>query len=304
MHDHTHHHGHIHSHGSESTKNIRTAFLLNILFAIIELIGGLITNSVAILSDALHDFGDSISLGVAWYLQKLSNKKRDKNYSYGYKRFSLLGAVFISFILIIGSVFVIKECVARLMEPQEPNAKGMLILAVLGIVVNGIAVLRLRKGKSFNEKAVTLHMLEDVLGWAAVLIASIVMMIVYVPVLDPIMSIMITLWVLYNAYRNLKNTFQVLLQETPKDIDIEKLKSELLSIDKVVEIHDFHLWSLDGENHIMTFHVVVQNLRVEDVDPLRCKIREIASVFGIKHTTIEIETAEGGKACDCNCEEE
>ena len=304
MHDHSHSHNHSHHchHHTESTKNIRTAFFLNILFAIIELIGGLLTNSIAILSDALHDFGDSISLGVAWYLQKLSGKKSDKNYSYGYKRFSLLGAVFISLVLIIGSLFVIKECISRFMEPQEPNPLGMLLLAVLGIVVNGIAVLRLKKGTSFNEKAVMLHMLEDVLGWAAVLVGSIVMMIVYVPILDPILSLIITAWVLYNAYKNLKQTFKVLLQETPRNIDIQQLKSNLLAIEKVIEIHDFHLWSLDGENHIMTLHVVVDNFVAEDIEPLKRRIRETAVHSGISHTTIEIEMSQTEGSCTCNCE--
>ena len=304
MHIHNHHHNDEHSHDSKPMKNIRTAFFLNIIFAIIELIGGLLTNSIAILSDALHDFGDSISLGIAWYLQKLSGKKRDARYSYGYKRFSLLGAVFISFILIIGSVFVIKECVFRFIEPQEPNPKGMFLLAILGVAVNGIAVLRLKKGKSFNERAVFLHMMEDVLGWIAVLVGSIVMMIFHVPILDPILSLIITVWVLFNAYKNLKSTFQVLLQETPKNIDVEKLKSNLLKIEKVSDIHDFHLWSLDGENHIMTLHVVVKNFTIEDIEALRSEVRKVASDAGINHATMEIETEEGSKSCDCNCEED
>ena len=218
------HHHHEHTH---STGNIRLAFFLNFFFAIIELVGGVLTNSVAILSDALHDFGDSVSLGIAWYLQKLSTKGRDRYYSYGYKRFSLLGAVFISVILLVGSVFVIKESVERIMDPQEPNAKGMFLLAIFGVLINGAAVLRLKKGSSLNERAVSLHMLEDVLGWIAVLIVSIVMMFVDLPVLDPLLSIGISLWILSNIYKNLKDTFRIFLQQVPQNIDLQTLENRI-----------------------------------------------------------------------------
>ncbi|MDR1403708.1 MAG: cation diffusion facilitator family transporter, partial [Tannerellaceae bacterium] len=224
-----HTHNHTHSHGEDSAGNIRIAFFMNLFFAIIELIGGLFTNSVAILSDALHDFGDSISLGIAWYLQKFSEKRRDKYYSYGYKRFSLLGALFISIILLIGSIFVIEECIKRLAEPQIPNAQGMFALAIFGIAINGVAVLRLKKGSSINERAVSLHMMEDVLGWIAVFIVSFVMMFVDMPILDPLLSIGISIWILTNIYKNLRDTFHILLQQVPQNVDLEDRKSTRLN---------------------------------------------------------------------------
>ncbi|MCD8264516.1 MAG: cation diffusion facilitator family transporter [Tannerellaceae bacterium] len=264
---------------------------MNFFFAIIELFGGLYTNSVAILSDALHDFGDSISLGVAWYLQKISGKGRDKYYSYGYKRFSLLGALFISVVLLVGSIFVIKECIERIMHPQEPNAAGMFALAILGIVVNGIAVLRLQKGNSINERAVSLHMLEDVLGWAAVLVVSIVMMFIELPILDPLLSIGISIWILINVYRNLKATFHIFLQQVPQNINLEQLQQSIRQLDHVKSLHDIHLWTLNGEENILTLHVVTsKNITPEQQGRLKAAIRSVCSQADIRHVTIEMET--------------
>jgi len=267
---------------------IATAFA--VVFAK-EVFGGLYTNSVAILSDALHDFGDSVSLGVAWYLQKVSGKGPDKYYSYGYKRFSLLGALFISLILLIGSIFVIKECVERILEPQTPNAQGMFALAILGIIVNGIAVLRLKKGTSINERAVTLHMLEDVLGWIAVLIVSIVMMFVDLPILDPLLSIGISLWILSNIYKNLKATLHVFLQQVPQNIDLAGLKTNILQLNQVTSLHDVHLWTLDGESHILTLHIVTEaDITMEQQCLIKQQIRELCKEAAIGHVTMEIES--------------
>ncbi len=297
---HNHNHSHNHSH-SQGTGNIRLAFFLNFFFAIIELIGGLLTNSVAILSDALHDFGDSVSLGIAWYLQKFSEKGRDKFYSYGYKRFSLLGALFISIILLVGSIFVIHESIQRIMEPQAPNAQGMFLLSILGIVVNGAAVLRLKKGSSINERAVSLHMMEDVLGWIAVFVVSIVMMFVDLPILDPLLSIGISIWILTNVYRNLKDTFHIFLQQVPQSVDLEDLQNKILTIDHVLSIHDIHLWTLDGEENILTLHVVLDNgTTIEEETEIKGKIRSLTDKADVQHVTIEFERS--GEVCaliDC-----
>src|SRR5690606_39222715 len=149
--------GHQHHHHDHKSGNIKTAFFINTFFAIIELIGGFLTNSVAILSDALHDFGDSLSLGIAWYLQKKSIKPKDDKFTYGYKRFSLLGAFINSLVLIVGSVFVIKEAIERIRYPEQTDTKGMMVLAVLGVTFNFIAMMRLKKASSLNEKLVSLH---------------------------------------------------------------------------------------------------------------------------------------------------
>ncbi|MGL5635537.1 MAG: cation diffusion facilitator family transporter, partial [Bacteroidales bacterium] len=220
-----HNHGHNHNHEHGDTKNIAVAFILNSFFVIVEIIGGYLTNSIAIMSDALHDFGDSLSLGIAWGLQKKAKKGRDNKYSYGYKRFSLLGSIFLSGVLSISSVYVLIEAIKRISAPESVDAKGMLWLAIFGIIINGSAAFRLKKGTSLNEKAVFLHIMEDVLGWVAVLIVSITMMFVDLPVLDPLLSIAISIWVMSNVYKNIRETFKVLLQAIPDSVDAEALEN-------------------------------------------------------------------------------
>ncbi|MDY4790537.1 MAG: cation diffusion facilitator family transporter [Bacteroidales bacterium] len=276
-----------------STKNIRTAFFLNLAFAFVELIGGIITNSVAILSDAVHDFGDSISLAIAWALQKKSNKAKDDKYSYGYKRFSLLSSVILSGILLVGSILILVEAIGRLFNPQEVNAQGMLWLSILGIIVNGLAALSVKRGKTLNERAVFLHIMEDVLGWIGVLVISIVMIFANLPILDPILSISITIWVLYNVYKNLKATFNILLQAFPKNVDVKKLTKEIEAIDNVISIHDLHIWTQDGNSHVMTLHIVAE----KNYETIKLKVREMVKAYNIDHVTIELEDK------DSTCEE-
>ncbi len=302
-HDHSHTHGHSHGHthgdGDGAARNIATAFVLNLGFAVVELVGGIATNSVAILSDAVHDFGDSVSLGVAWALQKRSKRGRDARFSYGYKRFSLLGSVFLSGVLLVSSIFIVIEAVRRLGDPQAVHAGGMFWLSVAGIVVNGAAALRLNKGSTHNERAAFLHIMEDVLGWAAVLVASVVMMFVDHPatrLLDPAISLAITGWVLWNVWTNLRDTFRILLQGVPGEVDTDELTASIRAIPGVADIHDLHLWSQDGASHVMTLHAVVaddNDLTIEDYQRIKEKIRATARSHGADHVTVEFESPGG-----------
>lgn len=284
-----HHH---HHHHHDDVKNIKVAFLLNFGFAIVEIIGGVITNSVAIMSDAIHDLGDSFSLAMAWYLQKVAKKKSDKNYSYGYKRFSILGAIINSVILIVGSIFVLSVAVPRIFNPQDTNAKGMFLLAILGIIINGLAVLRLRHGKSINEKVVSLHLLEDVLGWVAILIGSVFIHYFNLTIIDPILSVGISIYVLYNVYKNMRESMRVILQGVPLDIDIESIKSTLLSKNKeICDLHDMHIWTTDGLYNIITVHIVLSEaINFEQQSILKNRIRKQLLDLKIEHSTIEFET--------------
>ena len=278
---------HEHHHHDHSTGNISVAFVLNAVFVVIELVGGLITNSIAILSDALHDFGDCLSLAVAWALQKKSRQGPSTSYSYGYKRFSLLGSIFLSGILFVSSLCIIYESAQRIITPQAVSAPGMLWLAIIGITINGAAALRVKRGSSLNERAVYLHILEDVLGWIAVLIVSIVMLFVDLPILDPLLSLAISVWVLSNAYRNLRAVFRVLLQGTPRESDMQEIRRKVLAVPGVADVHDLHIWSLDGEDHVMTLHVVT----TPDADPhaLKQQLRSTLAADHITHLTIEVE---------------
>lgn len=294
---HQHHHGHHgHSHG---TGNIKIAFAINLVFTVIEIVGGLFTNSIAILSDALHDLGDSLSLGLSWYFQHKSAQGRDGTYTFGYKRFSLLGAVINSLVLVVGSVFILSEAVPRLWNPQPAEPKGMMLLAVLGIVFNGAAVLRLRRGTSINERVVSLHLLEDVLGWVAVLIGGALIYFFDWQIVDPLLSIGITVFILFNVYRNLAESFRVFLQGRPEGLDLAAIKAEVEALQLVQEVHDLHVWSMDGEYTVATLHVVTPSTDTQQREELRRLIRAKLHDGGIEHVTIEIHLPEG----DCGLED-
>jgi cobalt-zinc-cadmium efflux system protein len=281
----------------KTTKQIKIAFFLNLGFTILEIFGGLLTNSMAILSDALHDLGDSFSLGLAWFLNKVSNRAADEKFSYGYRRFSLLAALINTIVLIIGSIFIISEAIPRLIQPEHSNAQGMVIFAILGIVINGIAVLNLKGGHSTNIRIVMWHLLEDVLGWVAVLIVGIVLLFKDIHILDPLLSLLITLYVLYNVVKNLRKTLGLFLQGVPDNISIPSLESQFKDVNGVSDVHHTHVWSLDGERNVLTTHIVVdQNLSQESVQEIKLTIIDQLKLLNLEHSTIEIEY----KTDDCS----
>lgn len=279
-----------HTHHSQSSTRIGWAFFLNVTFTIIEFVGGMLTNSTAIMADAVHDLGDSLSIGFAWLLSRLSNKSANDNFSYGYQRFSLLGAFINGLVLIVGSIWVLSESIPKLFKPEMPVVEGMLGLAILGVAVNGFAAYKLSQGKTLNEKVLNWHLLEDVLGWVAVLIVSITLMFVEWPILDPALSIVFTLFILFNVGKNLWSSAKLFLQAVP-DTDLsDKLYKILSSFDEVSDVHHLHLWSLDGEHHVLTAHLVIeQMLEPVILSGLKQQIADQLSEFELAHTTIEFE---------------
>lgn len=279
-----------HTHNHENQGNIKVAFFLNLSFTIAEIIGGLWTNSVAILSDAVHDLGDSLSLGLAWYFAEFSKKGPDEKYSFGYARFSLLAALINSLVLVAGSVLVLTRSIPRIFKPEAIDAGGMLLFAILGILVNGLAVLKLKKGSSLNEKVVSWHLMEDVLGWVVILIASIVLMFVDIPILDPILSVLITIYVLFHVLKNLKEILNVFLQAVPKNYSISEIEQAIASIPGINSAHHTHIWSLEGEKNMLSTHILV-NEETGNGDMVRLKqeVRDLLSEKGIGHVTIETE---------------
>ena len=287
MHKHSHFHQ---TKANNETKNIKMVFFLNLAFTIIEFIGGSLTNSVAIMSDAVHDFGDCFTLASSWFLEEYSTKKDDKKYTYGYRRYALIGAVINSVILFIGSIFIIIEAAKRIGEPQEVESLGMIFLAVIGVLVNGLAALKLKSTKKITERTVMLHLLEDVLGWVAVLIASICIWLFNITFLDPILSLLIAAFILSNVYKNFKETAKIFLQAVPDGYDILNLQVKMKRIKGVLDIHDIHLWSLDGVNNIISLHcVVIKDLDIEQVNKIKLKLKRYLNHIRINHATIEIE---------------
>ncbi|MDP2040250.1 MAG: cation diffusion facilitator family transporter [Algoriphagus sp.] len=279
-----------HHHSHDSGKNLRLAFFLNLSFTLIELVGGWYVNSVAIISDAVHDLGDSISLGTSWYLDKLSKKKATESYSFGYRRFSLLGALINAIVLILGSVFVIREAILRLQSPEMSDAKGMFYFALLGVAVNGYAAWKLSKGKTLNERVITWHLIEDVLGWIAVLIASIILLFYPNPYLDPALSLLIAAFILWNVIKRLRETVFLFLQGQPLDVDKSAIEKEIRAIVHVDSTHHTHIWSLDGEHHVFTSHVKLKPLQsMEDILHVKNELKRIMKKYPFEHYTIETE---------------
>ena len=283
-HDHHHHHEH------QSGKNLRIAFFLNLAFTILEIIGGFYVNSIAILSDAIHDLGDSLSLGTSWYLDNKSKKGADSKFSFGYRRFSLLGALINSVVLIAGSIYVITEAVGRLMEPQHSDANGMIIFAIIGVAVNGYAAWKLSGGKSLNERVVSWHLIEDVLGWVAVLIVAIVIRFWDIHYLDPALSLLITLYILFNVFKRLKETLFIFLQGIPDDLNANEIEAKIVEIENVNSIHHTHIWSLEGEHHVFTSHVKLENIKhFDELITVKNQIKSVLQNYHFEHYTVEIE---------------
>ncbi|MGB6406348.1 MULTISPECIES: cation diffusion facilitator family transporter [unclassified Exiguobacterium] len=273
----------------KSTKNIKLAFVINLLFSIGELIGGFLINSIAIMSDAIHDLGDAIALGISWFLQNFSNKEGDEKFSFGYKRFSLLGALINAAVLIAGSIYIFTQAIPLLFNPEHSNAQGMIWFAVVGVLLNGYAAFKLHKGKSVNEGVLSWHMLEDVLGWVAVLIVGIVLLFKDIHILDPILSLAIALFILVNVVRNLTKTMKILLEGVPEGINIEEMQAKIEKIPGVLAVQDLNIWSIDGEENALNLHLSVEGDNLADSAAIKEKVRMATSDLKIAHSVIELE---------------
>lgn len=293
--NHGQHHEH-HHHDFSETETLGGAFFLNLTFTLIEIAGGLWTNSVAIIADALHDAGDSLALGLAWYLQKASGKERDQQFSYGYGRLSLLAALINGMVLLVGSFVIIMHVIPRFFTSQAVDATGMVWLSLLGIAFNGFAFWRNRSSQSLNAKMVNWHLLEDVLGWTIVLIGSIIMHFGDYSWLDPLMALGVTLFILWNVSKSLGSVINFFLQSNPEDVDLLAIEEELRLLKNVEDIHDVHAWSLDGKYHVLSLHVVINHIiDSETLALLKNQIREHTRKMGIDHATIEVELS--SEAC-------
>ncbi len=277
-----------HHHHKKAGENLAFVFFMNLAFNIIVIVGGLATNSVAILADCIHDLADTISIALAWVLEKVAQKESSEKYSYGYQRFSILGAVIISIFVIIMAFIILQEAIPRLFSPEGVDAQGMLVIAVIGIIFKSLSVHRLHRGETFNEKAILLHQLGDVFEWVAILVLSVVLIFWDgAPYLDPFVSIGIALWLIFNLGRNLYKSVEVLLQKTPDYFDVAEFKSRILAIDGVNSIEDFHIWSLDGIDSVMTLKVDVDFGK--NVENIKKEIYSISSDYHVVDITIELD---------------
>jgi len=270
----------------KSAKNILIAFLLNLAFSLFEFAGGIFTGSVAIMSDALHDLGDAAGIGVSFFLERKSRKSPDETYTYGYARYSILGSLVSTVILLSGSVMVIAGAVSRILNPVAINYDGMIVFAVVGVVINLAAAMVTRHGDSLNQRAVNLHMLEDVLGWAVVLAGAVIMRFTDISLIDPILSVAVALFILVHATGHLREALDLFLEKVPEGVSPTKVREHILAIPGIADVHHIHLWSMDGVSLLATMHVVT----AEDSHRIKDTVRHELLELGINHVTLELES--------------
>ncbi len=269
-----------------SEKNILVAFLLNLSFSLLELIGGAFTGSVAIVSDAVHDFGDALSIAISYFLEKKSKRSPDAKYTFGYGRYSVIGSVITTLVLMVGSVLVLVQAVQRLFAPQPVHSGGMLLLAAIGFAVNLVAAFVTREGDSLNQKAVNLHMLEDVIGWAVVLVGAAIMRLTDWMIIDPLLSVGMAIFILFHAVGHLKESLDLFLEAAPEEISVAEIRQAALAVEGVSDVHHVHIWSMDGSHNFATMHIITGTPCAE----LKTAVRHSMEKLHISHITMELES--------------
>ncbi len=278
-----------HNGSHKPMNNMVLAFFLNLFFSIFELVAGILTNSYAIISDSVHDFGDSLSIGTSCVLQKKSEKGADKKNTFGYARYSIIAGLLMCAVILIGSSFMIYGAIVRIIHPEKIKSMWVFIVAAVGVVINGIAVIRTFRSRSINEKTVSLHLLEDVLGWIVVLVGSLFMWLFDLPIIDSIMTIMVSAFIIFCAIKNLLEILNIFLEKVPKNFDIEKFEKHLKEINGVADVHHVHIWTLDGETPLCSLHAVVDTEDISVIKQIKQTIYEECAEFGVTHVTIQLD---------------
>jgi len=270
-----------------TNRAVWLAFFLNLSFAIVEFIAGGVFGSSAVLADSVHDLGDAIAIGLSAFLETISNREEDSHYTLGYKRFSLLGALITAVILMTGSVLVILENITKMFHPQPVNDKGILWLGIIAVTINVLASLVVRKGKTKNESILSLHFLEDTLGWLAVILMAIVLRFTDWYILDPLLSLVISFFILSKAIPRFWSTLKIFLDAVPEGVDIKQVKSRLEQLDYVASVNQLNLWTMDGLEKNAIIHVCLEHVKHMEV----CKesIRDILKDCGFQNITIEVD---------------
>ena len=271
----------------KSSRNMTIAFLLNFSFAIIEFIFGLLFHSSAVLADAIHDTGDALAIGLSTLFEKISTKKEDREYTLGYKRYSLLGALLTSVILLIGSTLVIVENVPKLFAPEKVNYDGMLVLGIVAIAVNTAASRVVSHGHSHNESILSLHFLEDILGWLAVVGVSIILRFTDWYFLDPLLSLVIAGFILSKALPKFWENIQIFLDHVPSDVDLSQLYQELAALENVRAITQLNVWTTDGLEKFAMLHICLENPNL--LAETQIVLRQKLLAYGIATVTIQTD---------------
>ncbi len=270
-----------------SKTSIWLAFFLNLSYAIVEFIAGGIFGSSAVLADSVHDLGDAIAIGISALLETISNREEDRQYTLGYKRFSLLGAMLTAVILMIGSVLVILENVTKIVHPQPVNEEGILWLGIIAVAINVLASLVVRKGKTKNESILSLHFLEDTLGWLAVILMAIILRFTDWYILDPLLSLVISIFILTKAIPRFWSALKIFLDAVPEGVDIKQVKKDLEQLDHVASVNQLNLWTMDGLEKNAIVHVCLEE--IEHIEYCKESIRNLLKDYGFQNVTIEVD---------------
>ena len=270
-----------------SKTSIWLAFFLNLSYAIVEFIAGGIFGSSAVLADSVHDLGDAIAIGISARLETISNREEDRQYTLGYKRFSLLGAMLTAVILMIGSVLVILENVTKIVHPQPVNEEGILWLGIIAVAINVLASLVVRKGKTKNESILSLHFLEDTLGWLAVILMAIILRYTDWYILDPLLSLVISIFILTKAIPRFWSALKIFLDAVPEGVDIKQVKKDLEQLDHVASVNQLNLWTMDGLEKNAIVHVCLEE--IEHIEYCKESIRNLLKDYGFQNVTIEVD---------------
>ena len=270
------------------------AFFLNLTYAIVEFIAGGVFGSSAVLADSVHDLGDAIAIGISAFLETISNREEDNQYTLGYKRFSLLGALLTAIILMTGSVLVILENVTKILNPQPVNDEGIFWLGIIAITINVLASLVVGKGKTKNESILSLHFLEDTLGWVAVILMAIILRFTDWYILDPLLSLVISFFILSKALPRVWSALKIFLDAVPEGLDIEQVKSDLKRLDNVASLNQLNLWTMDGLEKNAIVHLCLEDW--EQMTETKNQVRQLLEERGIQNITIEVDASQSNHA--------
>jgi cobalt-zinc-cadmium efflux system protein len=281
-----------HDHYNEARKSILYGIILNSVFTGIELVGGILSNSLALLSDTIHDFSDSVALGISYYANKKAQSSPTKTMTFGYRRTTILAALINSTVLIVLTLLIFYRAYLRILNPEPVNGKIIFVIAIFGIITNGVIALKMFRGKDkdLNIKSVFWHIAEDFLGWLGILIAGTIIYLTGIYIIDPIISILIGLIVIYSAHDIVKSSVNIILEGVPEGLDIGEIEEEITNIENVNGVHDLHAWSLGTNYNALSAHVVITNMTVDQSHKILNEINSVLKEkFNIKHTTIEFE---------------
>ena len=270
------------------------AFFLNLSYAIVEFIAGGIFGSSAVLADSIHDLGDAIAIGISAFLETISNREEDRQYTLGYKRFSLLGALVTAVILITGSILVILENITKLLNPQPVNDEGVLWLGIIAVSINVLASLVVRKGKTKNESILSLHFLEDTLGWLAVILMAIILRFTDWYILDPLLSLVISIFILTKAIPRFWSALKIFLDAVPEGLETGDLEKDLEALTNVKSVNQLSIWSMDGLENNAIIHICLEYW--EEMTETKNQVRQLLEERGVQNITIEVDSSQSNHA--------